>query len=140
VVDEDARDRSLDTREKILTQAAAAATARRLQREGKPVKLATGYFDPMLAGHARRLEALRDDTATLMVVVADPPRPILPARARAELVAALRVVDYVVLPEGGCLEPFLTQLEAAEITRGEVADEELTRDLIRHVHTRQRAG
>lgn len=136
----DARDRDLDTREKILTQAAAVATARRLRQEGTPVKLATGLFDPVLAGHARRLEALTEDGAPLMVVVADPPRPILPARARAELVAALRVVDYVVLPDEGRLERLLTQLEAAEIARGEVADEGLTRDLIRHVHTRQRAG
>ena len=93
----------------------------------------------MLAWHARRLKALRDGSVPLMVVVTDPRSPILPARARAELVAALRVVDYVVLPEEGCLEHLLTQLEAVEIARGEVADEELTRDLIRHVHTRQRA-
>jgi len=135
-----ARDRDLDTREKILTQAEAVETARRLRREGHPLKLATGWFDPVLAGHARRLEALGDKSVRLMVVVADPDSPILPARARAELVAALRVVDYVVLPEEGCLEHLLTQLEAVEIARGEVADEELTRDLIRHVHTRQRAG
>jgi bifunctional ADP-heptose synthase (sugar kinase/adenylyltransferase) len=137
---QDARDRDLDTRTKILTQTEAVATARRLRQEGTPVKLATGWFDPVLAGHARRLEALKKDSAPLMVIVADPPRPILPARARAELVAALRVVDYVVLPEKGRLERLLTQLEAFEIARGEVADGELTRDLIRHVHTRQRAG
>lgn len=130
----------MDTRTKILTWVEAVATARRLRQEGGAVSLATGWFDPVLAGHARRLETLRERSAALMVVVLDPPQPILPARARAELVAALRVVDYVVLPEKGCLEHFLTQLEAAEIARGEVADEELTRDLIRHVHTRQRAG
>jgi bifunctional ADP-heptose synthase (sugar kinase/adenylyltransferase) len=130
----------LDTREKILTQAEAVATARRLHQEGRAVILVTGWFDPVLAGHARRLEALLDRSAPVMVVVIDPPRPILPSRARAELVAALRVVDYVVLPETGRLEDLLAQLEAAEIVRGEVADEELTRDLIRHVHTRQRAG
>ncbi len=137
---QDARDRNLDTREKILTQAAAVETARRLRREGHPLKLATGWFDPVLAGHARRLEALQDGSAPLMVVVADPRSPILPARARAELVAALRMVDYVVLPEKGCLEHLLKQLEAVEIARGEAEDEQLTRDLIRHVHTRQRAG
>ena len=130
----------MDTRTKILTWVEAVATARRLRREGQPIKLATGWFDPVLAGHARRLEALRDGSVPLMVVVADPRSPILPARARAELVAALRVVDYVVLPEKGCLEHLLTQLEAAEIARGEAEDEQLTRDLIRHVHTRQRAA
>ena len=130
----------MDTRTKILTWAEAVVTARRLRQEGRAVSLATGWFDPVLAGHARRLEALRERSAAVMVVVLDPPWPILPARARAELVAALRVVDYVVLPDAGRLEDLLTQLEAAEIVRGEVADEELTRDLIRHVHTRQRAS
>jgi bifunctional ADP-heptose synthase (sugar kinase/adenylyltransferase) len=131
---------SVDTRTKILTWVEAVAAARRLRQEGKGVSLATGWFDPVLAGHARRLGTLSERSAAVMVVVLDPPRPILPARARAELVAALRVVDYVVLPEKGCLEHLLTQLEAAEISRGEIVDEELTRDLIRHVHTRQRAG
>ena len=48
-----------------------------------------------------------------MVVVTDPPRPILPARARAELVAALAVVDYVVLSEEERLEDLLARLEAS---------------------------
>jgi bifunctional ADP-heptose synthase (sugar kinase/adenylyltransferase) len=134
------RRRIADTRAKILTWADAVATARRLRQEGRAVCVATGLFDPVLAGHARRLEALRGRCAALMAVVLDAPSPILPARARAELVAALRVVDYVVLPETGRLEDLLAQLEAAEIARGEAADEGLTRDLIRHVHTRQRVS
>ena len=37
----------------------------------------------------------------LVVRITNPPRPLLPARARAELVAALGVVDYVVVADGG---------------------------------------
>ncbi len=47
---------------------------------------------------------LRQHTAPdrrLVVEIANPPRPLLPARARAELVAALGMVDYVVLADGG---------------------------------------
>ena len=130
----------MDTREKILTQAAAVEIARRLRREGQPVKLATGWFDPLIAAHARRLEQLREGAARVMVVVTDPPRPILPARARAELVAALSVVDFVVLSEEERLEELLARLEATEVLRGEVADETLTRQLIHHVQTRQRTA
>jgi len=36
----------------------------------------------------------------LVVEITDPPQPLLPARARAELVAALGMVDYVVLADG----------------------------------------
>ena len=36
----------------------------------------------------------------LVVEIVNPPRPLLAARARAELVAALGMVDYVVVAEG----------------------------------------
>ena len=87
--------------------------ARRLREEGKTLKLAVGYFDPVLAAHARRLKDAREDAAALAVIVADPPRPILPARARAELVAALDVVDYVVLPGDEPLEELVARLECS---------------------------
>ncbi len=55
-----------------------------------------GFFDPMLAAQAEAIGAQKG-TAPLAVVVRDPADPLLDARARAELVAALAVVDYVVL-------------------------------------------
>jgi len=130
----------LDTRKKILTTAEAIETVRRLRAQGQSVKVATGWFDPLIASHARRLETLRDSSSQVMVIVTSPPQPVLPARARAELVAALSVVDFVVLSEEGPLEDLLAQLEAVEVLHGEASDEIITRDLIRHVHNRQRAG
>ena len=130
----------MDTRKKILTAAQAVEIVRRLRAEGRSVRFATGWFDPLLAAHARRLEQLREGSARVMVVVTDPSRPILPARARAELVAALSVVDFVVLSEEERLEELLARLEATEVLRGEVADETLTRQLIHHVQTRQRTA
>jgi bifunctional ADP-heptose synthase (sugar kinase/adenylyltransferase) len=128
----------LDTRKKILTAAQAVETVRRLRAEGSRVGFATGWFDPLIAAHARRLEQLRDGATRLVVIVTDPSQPILRARARAELVAALSVVDFVVPSEVERLEDLLAQLEATEVLRGEAADEALTRELIRHVQTRQR--
>ena len=130
----------MDTRDKILTAPGAVEAAHHLRGEGKSVKLVTGCFDPVLAGHARRLEELRGDAETLVVLVTEPPQPILPSRARAELVAALAAVDYVVLSEKGRLEELLAQLGAAGALHAEAADEPLTRDLIRHVQSRHRAG
>ena len=130
----------MDTRRKILTAAQAVETVRRLRAEGSKVRFATGWFDPLIAVHARRLERLRDGDARVVVVVTDPVQPILPARARAELVAALSAVDFVVLSEKEPLENMLARLEATEVLRGEAADETLTRDLIRHVQTRQRTA
>lgn len=60
----------------------------------------TGHFDPLLAEHVRRLAQSRKPGQLLVVQVTNPPHPLLAQRARAELVAALAMVDYVVLGEG----------------------------------------
>lgn len=97
----------------------------------------TGHFDPLLAEHARRLSRTKEGASALMVVVTSPAEPILPAWARAELVAALSVVDYVVLPEEDAVERMLSRIPATEIVRQEPADERIARDLIQHVRNRQ---
>ena len=130
----------MDTREKILTATQAVETVRRLRAEGRSVRFATGWFDPLLAAHALRLEQLGGGAARVMAIVTDPSVPILPSRARAELVAALSVVDFVVLSEEERLEDLLARLEATEVLRGEAADEALTQQLIHHVQTRQRTA
>jgi len=129
----------VDTRTKILTFSAAIEAAGVLHRQGRRLRVVTGCFDPLIAAHARRLRALQDGGAALMIVIADPPRPILPAQARAELVAGLSVADFVALPGAGRLEELLSSLDAANVVRGEAIDLELTRELILHVHARQQA-
>ena len=126
----------MDTRAKILDPVKALQVARRLRAEGKGLKVIVGHFDPVLAGHARRMSSLADGSGALMAIVADPPRPILTAPARAELVAELAAVDYVVLPGDAPLEDILAKIEATEVVRAEAADQELTRELIRHVQRR----
>lgn len=71
----------------------------------RPAFLVSGYFDPLLAAHALRLESVKPAGSRLAVLVADPPDPILPARARAEMVAALRVVDEVLVPAADAPSP-----------------------------------
>jgi D-glycero-beta-D-manno-heptose 1-phosphate adenylyltransferase len=73
---------------------------------GQRIVLANGCFDTLHVGHIRYLEGARREGDILVVGVnADssvcalkgPGRPILDEQARAQLVAALRAVDYVVL-------------------------------------------
>jgi len=84
----------LDTRSKILT----TEEARRKLNE-KPVCWVSGQFDPLLAEHARRLLACVTPGKLLVVEITDSLQPLLSQRARAELVAALAAVDYVVLSD-----------------------------------------
>ena len=76
------------------------------RRHGRRIVFANGCFDTLHAGHVRYLEGARREGDILVVGVnADssvrhlkgPGRPILDENARAQLVAALRAVDYVVL-------------------------------------------
>jgi hypothetical protein len=121
----------VDTRTKVLGPEAAREAAARARREGKRIRLVTGYFDPLVAEHARGLERAGEG-AVLFAAIVEPPQPILPARARAELVAALRSVDYVVTGDASVVRPDETLHREAE-------DERLTRELVRHVHGRQSA-
>jgi rfaE bifunctional protein nucleotidyltransferase chain/domain len=68
--------------------------------------LANGCFDVIHVGHVRYLNGAAAEADRLIVAVNDDQsvkslkgagRPVLPAEERAELVAAFRVVDYVVL-------------------------------------------
>src|SRR5690348_9673157 len=76
------------------------------KQQGKRIVFANGCFDALHVGHIRYLEGARKEGDVLVVGVNDdasvallkgPGRPVLHEKARAQLVAALRAVDYVVL-------------------------------------------
>jgi bifunctional ADP-heptose synthase (sugar kinase/adenylyltransferase) len=113
----------MDTRSKIID----AVAARRLVQSGATV--VSGCFDPLTAAHARRLAELKREGAPLVVLIAESPDEILPARARAELVAALAVVDGVVEFADGI--PASVRLEQEDQARRAA--------LVAHVHARQGA-
>ena len=71
----------------------------------KPACWVAGDFDPLLAEHVRLLEEHRAPGQLLIVEVTNSNKPLLPQRARAELVAALAMVDYVVLSNGAATAP-----------------------------------
>src|SRR5215469_6752667 len=90
---------SVDTRSKIVTagQVPPAAT------------LVTGYFDVLRVEHVRALQQVRDRTGDHPLVVAVLPRQreLFHQRARAEMVAALRMVDYVLIANRAGLDGIL---------------------------------
>ena len=118
----------MDTRSKILTLAAALELR-------PPVAIATGYFDVLRAEDARELARVRHHP--LLVVVLPLANEILSLSARAELVAALRVVDYVVTAEDGDVERLKDRLRPVEFVRLEVAEASRAKQLMEHVDRRQ---
>jgi len=89
------------------------------KRHDRRIVFANGCFDTLHVGHIRYLEGARREGDVLVVGVnADssvchlkgPGRPILDENARAQLVAALRCVDYVVLFAEPNVEALLEEL------------------------------
>jgi len=87
--------------------------------EGRSIALANGVFDLLHVGHVRYLQAASQHADRLVVAVNSDAsvrrlkgegRPILGEGARAELVAALRGVHYVVIFDDDTVGPLLTSL------------------------------
>jgi D-glycero-beta-D-manno-heptose 1-phosphate adenylyltransferase len=94
--------------EKIVTRDQLLELVAADRRAGLTLAFANGCFDLLHVGHIRYLQAASVEADRLIVAVNDdttaatkgPGRPILTASERAELVAALRGVDYVtIFPE-----------------------------------------
>ena len=90
----------------ILTEAELVARVANDRRQGRTIALANGCFDILHVGHVRYLEGAAREADRLVVAVNNdesvsklkgPGRPLVPADARAEIVAAVRGVTYVVV-------------------------------------------
>ena len=122
----------MDTRSKILTLAAAAEIPVR------PLAMVSGTFDILRAEHARELQQVRDRTSARALIAVVLPRAgeLLSQRARAELVSALRAVDYVVVASAAELDGLIRLLRPALVIHMEEADERRLQELWDHVRTR----
>jgi rfaE bifunctional protein nucleotidyltransferase chain/domain len=89
------------------------------KRQGRRIVLANGCFDTLHVGHIRYLEGAHREGDILVVGVNSdssvcnlkgPGRPVLGENARAQLVAALRSVDYVLLFAEPSVEALLEEL------------------------------
>jgi rfaE bifunctional protein nucleotidyltransferase chain/domain len=91
-----------------------------LKAQGKKVAFANGHFDLLHVGHLRYLQAARAEGDALVVGLNDDPsvarlkglgRPVVPAAERAELLAALEPVDFVVIFAGDSPATLLAELQ-----------------------------
>ena len=105
---------------RVLTEAELSAEIARLREADRTVALANGHFDLVHVGHVRYLTAAAAEADALAVALNSdasveslkgPGRPIVPAGERAELLAALEVVDYVVVFEGDTPGPLISRLQ-----------------------------
>ena len=85
--------------------AGVARLADALRRQGKRIVFTNGCFDLLHRGHVEYLQASRERGDVLIVGINSdasvqrckgPRRPIVPENDRISMLAALRVVDYVV--------------------------------------------
>jgi rfaE bifunctional protein nucleotidyltransferase chain/domain len=104
----------------VLTQPELRRRLAELKAQGKRIAFANGHFDLLHVGHLRYLRAARAEGDVLVVAVNDdasvarlkgPGRPLVPAAERAELLAALEPVDFVVVFGGDSPAPLLAELQ-----------------------------
>jgi len=103
----------------VLSRDALVARVRDAREAGRTVAFANGCFDILHVGHVRYLESAAREGDVLVVAINDDDsvrvlkgegRPILAAEHRAELVAALRCVDFVVIFPEPTVAPLLEAL------------------------------
>lgn len=90
------------------------------RREGRTIAFANGVFDLLHVGHVRYLSAAAQEADVLIVALNDDAsvrtlkgkgRPILNEADRAELVSALRCVDYVTIFPEPTVGPLLEAIQ-----------------------------
>ncbi len=124
------------TREEIAARLAEA------RERGARVALANGCFDVLHVGHVRYLAGARREADVLVVAVNGDAsvrrlkgegRPVMPAGDRALVVAALRVVDHVVVFEEDDVSSLLLLLRPDVHCKGTdyTADTVPERDVVR---------
>jgi len=121
----------MDTRIKILSGPRILA--------GERLAVVTGHFDVLRAEHLHELAAARRAVphARLLVVVVRGSEPLLPLAARAELVAGVRMVDYVLTADDKDVDSLIATLRPALLARLEFEDSGRVTRLKEHVHRRQ---
>jgi rfaE bifunctional protein nucleotidyltransferase chain/domain len=103
----------------VLSREEVAARVSADRANGQTIAFANGCFDLLHVGHVRYLQAAAQEADRLVVAINDDDsvrtlkganRPVLTAADRAELVAALRGVAYVVIFSEPTVTPLLQLL------------------------------
>lgn len=103
----------------VVTEVELGERLRPQRAAGRQIALANGHFDLLHVGHLRYLQAARREADLLVVAINDDDsvarlkgagRPVVPAAERAELLAGLAAVDFVVVFAGDSPGPLLARL------------------------------
>ena len=102
--------------DRIVDRVRAASVAEAWRQTGERVVVCRGIFDLLAVGHVRRLAEARRSGDRMVVLIHDDAeaarlggagRPVLAARDRAALVAALRGVDLVTVVEEPAMDEWV---------------------------------
>ena len=130
---------------KILSLADLSIRIADAQAKGKHIVFANGCFDTLHVGHVRYLQGARNEGDVLVVGVNSdesvrrlkgPGRPVLDELARAQLVAAVRAVDYVIIFSDPNVENLLRTIRPAVHAKGT----DYTTDTVPEREVAQRLG
>jgi D-glycero-beta-D-manno-heptose 1-phosphate adenylyltransferase len=111
----------------VLTQRDLAVALERERAAGRRIVLTNGCFDLIHVGHVRSLRAARALGDVLVVglnsdasvrAIKGPDRPLVPESDRAEVIASLEPVDYVVLFDEPTAERLASTVRPAVYAKG----------------------
>ena len=112
---------------KILVEKNLGAFAEEMRRRGVRLVLTNGCFDLLHVGHVRYLQCARDLGDALLVALNSdastralkgPERPVNHQEDRAEILAALRCVDYVALFDSLRVTQIIREVRPALYVKG----------------------
>jgi D-beta-D-heptose 7-phosphate kinase/D-beta-D-heptose 1-phosphate adenosyltransferase len=127
--------------DRVLSRRAAAELASSLQAAGRVVVFTNGVFDLLHRGHVRYLQAARAEGDALIVginsdrsvrAIKGPTRPVTPEHERAEIVAALAVVDATVIFDEDTPDAIVRAIQPDVLVKGAdwPADQIVGRDTV----------
>ncbi|HNV01836.1 MAG TPA: D-glycero-beta-D-manno-heptose 1-phosphate adenylyltransferase [Vicinamibacterales bacterium] len=126
---------------RVASREEAVAWREALGREGKRVVFTNGVFDILHPGHVRYLTRARESGDALVVAVNSdrsvrankgPTRPVHPEAERAEVVAALGVVDLAVIFDEDTPHDIIAAIQPDVLVKGAdwPADRIVGRDIV----------
>ena len=118
----------MDTREKIVAVTEIGAVI-----GSGEWTIAVGQFDPLTAGQANRLSALKAQGGRLLAIVLEAQDALLPSSARVALIAALRDVDAVTVAEPERWLAFIGNQVKVRIVEDAAAEEARSADFVRFI-------
>ena len=112
---------------RVVPRAEARELAARLRRAGRRIVFANGVFDLLHPGHVRYLRAARAEGDALVVgvnsdrsarAIKGAGRPIVPEAERAEILAALEMVDAVIVFDEETPAALVEEIEPDVLVKG----------------------